>query len=82
MKTNINITISNSEEAKNFLTELYNNNEAYHPEDSAQNIIDYKTGENIFTNIEAFHLDELMNSVYEHADFDPCELLMDLGYGN
>lgn len=78
MKTNTNITITTSEEAKVFLSELYTNDEDYHPEDGAETIINFKTGENVFSEEEAEKLNKLMNSVYEVADFDPCEFLLDL----
>lgn len=35
MKTDLNIEITTPEEAKNYLTELFKNDEIYHPEDSA-----------------------------------------------
>jgi len=82
MKTIIPSVITTSEDAKKFLTDLFSNGEAYHPEDSAQDIINFETRENIFTNVEAYSLDELMMQVYDVADFDPCELLMDLGFNN
>lgn len=83
MKTNINITINTVEEAKAFLTELYNNGESYHPEDDANELVG-----DPFTKEEGLKLNELMESIYNlkgndgrHSDpmiFDPCEYLMDL----
>jgi len=79
MKTIIPAVITTSEHAKQFLTDLFNNGEAYHPEDSAFDIVVLSTEHRAFTDNEAEKLNEAMEQVYDVADFDPCELLMDLG---
>lgn len=80
MKTALPDSINTVEEAKKFLTDLYNNGEAYHPEDSAI-LID------IFTQQEGEQLNKLMSHIYNldgnngnHATpkFDPCKFLLDL----
>ena len=82
MKTNLNRTISTQEEAEDFLNELFENGESFHPEDDAKNIIKIATGVRIFTDEEADKLNELMSSIYEikdaDEDFDACGYLLDL----
>ena len=84
MKTILPESISTVKEAKAFLTDLHNNNEAYHPEDSAKEII-WKTC-NAPTPEECEHLDKLMNDIYsiegnqdcQNMICDPCEVLNNL----
>ena len=38
MKTNINRKIASIEDAKQYLSELHDNDEAYHPDDSADSV--------------------------------------------
>ena len=75
MKTNLDISIQTDEQAVNFLTELHDNNESYHPEDNAHDII---WDENRPTKTECDQLNNLMNQIYENTDVDPCEILLDL----
>jgi len=85
MKTVLPKSISTVEEAKVFLLALYNNNEVYHPEDDAHDIIwDGVT----VSDAEADQLNKLMNDIYSLDDytmfngkeltFDPCEFLNSL----
>lgn len=78
MKTNINIVIATIEEAKKFLTELYENKEAYHPEDSALNIVKPGSNEPFFTKKEAKKLDALMDVMFSMPDFNPCDVIYEL----
>jgi hypothetical protein len=83
MKTNLNRTISNQDDAENFLRELFENGESFHPEDDAHNIIRIATGERLFTDEESDKLNDLMSSMYEVGfdcddDFDPCGYFLDL----
>jgi len=73
MITNIDITISNADEARNFLIELANNDEAYHPDDDAHEIFNIDSGEASFTEKEADKLNDLMGQIFEIPDFDPYE---------
>jgi len=50
----------------------FNNGEAYHPEDSAFDVIVLSTECRAFTDVEAEKLNEAMEQVYDVADFDPC----------
>ena len=75
MKTNLDQPITNADEAKAYLTELFNNGESYHPEDDANDIIwtDFEPTEE-----ELNRLNENMELVYKVADFDPCGFLLKL----
>lgn len=77
MKTDLNRTIASVDDAKQFLIDLFNNGESYHPEDSAFDII-WDDIEPSKAQLE--ELDNLMAAVYVYAspDFDPCELLNNL----
>lgn len=85
MKTTLPESISTQEEAEKFLSELFENNEHYHPEDSAKDQIYLKTGERVFNDEDAEKLDKLMSDIYmlsggDHANpiFDPCEYLLEM----
>ena len=62
MKTNINRTITTTQEAKDFLTELFNNDEHYHFDESAADIIDMNS-ERCFSDAEALELDKLNDEI-------------------
>lgn len=75
MKTNINTSIRTQKQAKKFLKELYLNNESFHPEDDAHDII--------FSHIKVSQedrdtLNKRMEDIYDIGGFDPCEYLLDL----
>ena len=91
MKTKLPASIGTIEEAETFLTELYENGEAYHPEDNAADCFspDQCSSE------EAEKLDALMTQIYflpENGNnyrtnpnamtFDPCGFLLDLANEN
>jgi hypothetical protein len=78
MKTTLPIAIHTIAEAKKFLKELYINDESFHPEDCAKNIIIYKTGKRLFTDSEADKLNSLMDQIYYLKDFDPCGYIITL----
>jgi hypothetical protein len=73
LKTVLPDKITAIEEAKQYLTDLYKNNESYHPEDGAADCldIDSETGA---------RMDELMEQVYSFANeaFDPCMFVLEL----
>ena len=84
MRTSLPSEITSGEEATSFLTELYNNNEDFHPEDDAFDII-WQTTE--VSDDEKTQLNKLMNDIYSLPEawspqnpegFDPCAVLMDL----
>jgi len=81
LKTKLPASIKTIGKAENFLTELFNNGESYHPEDLAADCLPF------ITNIEADHLDNLMCDIYNlegndgrHTNlvFDPCEFLLSI----
>jgi hypothetical protein len=89
MKTVLPIKISTVDEAKELLTNLYNNDETFHPEDDATTVGNTLNGDwkPLFTKEEGEHLNELMGQIYlldgnngNHATplFDPCEFLLEL----
>lgn len=79
MKTKLPAAITTQDEAEDFLNELFENGEHFHPEEDAENIINLETKEAIFTSQEAKKLNQLMGvMLYEIADFDPCEYLEEL----
>lgn len=75
MKTNLPTKIETKEQAEKFLTDLNSNNESFHPEDDAHEII-WNTSE--VSHDEKEKLNELMGEVYSIENFDPCDFLMDL----
>lgn len=80
LKTILPASITTIKEAKQLLTDLYNNGEAYHPEDSAADCLEDITPE------QAIQLDKLMDDIYNlpgndnrlNMIFDPCKELLDL----
>jgi hypothetical protein len=74
MKTKLPASINSEEEAKSFLSELYNNQESFHPEDSAHDFVGI-----FFTEEEATQVENLINQIYDLKEkFDPCEFLLSL----
>jgi len=82
MKTNLKRKISTIDEAKLFLNELIINNEIYHPEDDAHDIIWNLPENQKPTNQECNQLNYLMDEIFELDDFDPCGFIIDNGFGN
>lgn len=79
MKTVIPERINSVTEAMNFMKELYDNGESFHPEDSAFDIIKHGSQDRLFTDEEAEKIDERMldiSALLEH--FDPCSYLLRL----
>ena len=75
MRTQLPFSIDTVEEAREFLQELFDNDESYHPEDDAHDIIWNGTTVDMF---EKDRLNELMEDMRELEGFDACEFLMDL----
>lgn len=89
MRTTLPAAITTVGEAKAFLAALYCNNEQYHPEDDAHDVL----WEDVdVTDEEANQLNKLMEDIYAlhectpkrddegilYMDFDPCGFLLDL----
>jgi len=85
LKTKLPEAISTVKEAKLFLSELYNNNESFHPEDDANDIVWQTTEPN---EDERKQLNKLMDDIYNLEGnngkhdasilFCPCEYLLSL----
>jgi hypothetical protein len=74
MKTNLNRTITNEKEAIEFLIELHNNGESFHPEDNAHDIAWSLVVEPKY--YECCSLNHLMGLIYANTDIDPCDILL------
>ena len=77
MKTNLNREIITEYDAVEFLTELHQNGEEFHPEDDAHDIV-WRNLKVPPTSAERDQLNKLMDQIYENTDIDPCEILLDL----
>lgn len=76
MKTNLDVTIKNIDEAKSFLKELYFNGESYHPEEDANDVIWlFSTPP---SKKEKKKLNMLMEKTFDFKGFDPCEFIFNL----
>jgi hypothetical protein len=92
IKTVLPTAINTIDEAKKFFAELYANNEAFHPDDDANDIIDGRTssydrihgytGKNLFTAEEATQVNKLMEDIFNLENFDPYQCLMLLDTDN
>jgi hypothetical protein len=76
MRTELPIGIATVEQAKAFLTDLVNNDEAYHPDDDAHTIVWTTVNP---TEQERDHLNKLMKEIFELTEeFDPYAFILDL----
>jgi hypothetical protein len=73
MKTNLNRSITNVAEASAYIKELHDNNESYHPEDDAREVV-WQTCTPTADECEL--LNKLMDDVYLYID--PCDVYMEL----
>lgn len=82
MKTQLPTEIKTIEAAQKFLTDLYKNQEVFHPEDDANDIAEIDA-----TPEERTQLNKLMADIYEltgelidgeYTDFDPCGFILNL----
>lgn len=73
MKTNINNVLTSVEEAEQYLKDLFTNDEAYHPEDDAQDII---FGFDV-TKAERTQMNMRMDEVWYFIP-DPCGIIVKL----
>lgn len=77
MKTQLPEKIETVKEAEAFLKALIANNEHFHPEDDASEIIT-STGEDLFDEWEASKINKLMGQIWDlNEDFDPCGFILD-----
>lgn len=75
IKTTLPDSINSIEEAQKYLTELYNNDESYHCDDSAGDCLQGISEQ------DASHMDCLMNEVHKYLS-DPCLFLLQLSGHN
>lgn len=76
MQTVLPDAITSPEEADKFLTDLFNNGESFHPDDSAHEVnwdLGYIPSEE-----ECEHLNKLMQDVLAIPGYDPYILLLQL----
>lgn len=79
MKTKLPESITSVEQAEDFLNELFENGEAFHPEDNAGDIVWALPKEQQPTHNECVRLNNLMNEMFHlDDDFDPCAYFCDL----
>jgi uncharacterized surface protein with fasciclin (FAS1) repeats len=76
MKTTLPNSIKSKEEAIELLKTLNDNLEAFHPQDSAFDIIDTTTNQRMFTKEEALKLNYLIMECHNYCD--PDEVLLEL----
>jgi hypothetical protein len=78
MKTCLPDSINNISQAKAFLRELERNNEAFHPEDDANDIFWTGPAQDLPSTEERDKLNSLMGDCYKLEGFDPCGYLLGL----
>lgn len=66
--------ITNNEEAKKYICDLYFDGNLYHLDEFAASIISNKTGQHAFTFHECIELDKRRDEVFEHMKIDPHQL--------
>jgi hypothetical protein len=69
--------ITSKAEAQDFLSQLHQSGNLFHPEDNPADIIKGRTGEALFTTTEATHIAQRMDEVFQHLA-DPCEYALTL----
>jgi len=78
MRTPLPSSITSVPEAQAFLKALYDNNESFHPDENALEIIHSETDQPLFTVEEAIAINALLDQISELKDFNPCEYLNSL----
>ena len=66
--------ITNNEQAKKYICDLYFDGNLYHLDEYASSIINFKTGEPAFTPEQCELLDKRRDEVFEHMEIDPHQL--------
>ena len=77
MKAYMTTKIKSTKEAQKFITELYFDDNMYHFDEYAENIVNFKTNERAFTDEECKLLDQRVNEVFEYIS-DPFILCLAL----
>ena len=87
MKTIVPLEIKTKEEAASFLIDLYKNDELYHPESDAEDIVmvdrdnflSNVTESRLFNDVEAKKLNRAMDQIYK-VMHDPCGFILEVVY--
>lgn len=74
MKDYMTTPITNNEEAKKYICDLYFDGNLYHLDEFASSIISFKTSKPAFTHEECKLLDQRRDEVFEHMKIDPHQL--------
>lgn len=78
MKTYLITPITNNEQAKKYICDLYFDENLYHLDENAEDIISFKTGEPAFTPEECILLNKRRDECFEHMVIDPHQLCCSL----
>ena len=81
MKSYMKTPITNNEEAKKYICDLYFDGNLYHLDEYASSIVRFATGEKAFTPEECIQLDKRRDECFEYMEVDPhqlCCILNDL----
>jgi len=74
MKSYFTTPITTEDDSINFIHSLHKDEILFHPEDDANDIID-RDGKRLFTEEEAFELNNRLDEVYQYMN-DPCEYIL------
>lgn len=66
--------ITNNEEAKKYICDLYFDGNLYHLDEYAEDIVRNATGEKAFTYEECIHLDKRRDECFKYMTIDPHQL--------
>ena len=78
MKSYMTTPITNNEEAKKYICDLYFDGNMYHLDEYAKSIVTFKTGKRAFTDEECEQLDKRRDQCFEHMTIDPHQLCCSL----
>ena len=78
MKSYMTTPITNNEEAKKFICDLYFDDNLYHLDEKASSIIRNTTGERAFTDEECEQLDKRVDECFKYMIIDPHQLCCSL----
>lgn len=74
MQDYLKIPITNNEQAKKYICDLYFDGNLYHLDEYASSIISFKTGKRAFTDEECVLLNKRRDEVFKHMEIDPHQL--------
>ena len=68
MKTKLPVKLTTADEAEQFIADLFYNDEFFHLDDDARDIIHIPTGKRLFTDEESDKLNELLGQAFDIWD--------------